>query len=61
MRTVLSGIHLFNDTILNVRHPFIFNGNVGEESKVAERQRQSVCVCVTAHGRKKDGPLKKCI
>ncbi len=44
MRTVLSGIRLFNDTILNVRHLFILNGNGGEESKIAERQRERECV-----------------
>ncbi len=51
MRTVLSGIHLFIDVILNVRHNFILNGNGGEESKIAERQRESVCVRETEHGR----------
>jgi hypothetical protein len=44
MRTVLRGIHLFNDTILNVRHHFILNGKGGEESRIAERQRERVCV-----------------
>ncbi len=44
MRTVLSGIRLFNDTILNVGHHFILKRNGGEESKIAERQRESVCV-----------------
>ncbi len=43
MRTVLSGIHLFNDTILNVRHHFILNGSRGEEGKIAERLIQRVC------------------
>jgi hypothetical protein len=42
MRTVLSRIHLFKDTILNVRHYFILNGKGGEESKIVERQRESV-------------------
>ncbi len=46
MRTVLSGIRLFNDTILNVRHHFILNGKGGEESKIAERQRDRERVCV---------------
>jgi hypothetical protein len=41
----LSGILLFNDTILSVRHHFILNGKGGEESKIAERQRECVCVC----------------
>jgi hypothetical protein len=43
MRIVLSRIHLFNDTILNVRHHFILNRNGGEESKIAERPRVRVC------------------
>ena len=57
MRTVLSGIHLFNDTILNVRHLFILNRKGGEESKIAERQREREreCVCVreTERGRRR--------
>jgi hypothetical protein len=40
MRTVLSRIRLFNDTILNVRHHFILNRKGGEESRIAERQRE---------------------
>jgi hypothetical protein len=40
MRTVLSVIRLFNDTILNVRHHFILNRKGGEERKIAERQRE---------------------
>jgi hypothetical protein len=44
MRTVLSRIRLFNETILSIIHHFIFNRNRGEESEIAERQRESVCV-----------------
>jgi hypothetical protein len=44
MRTVLSGIPLFNDIILNVRHHLILNRNGGEESKIAERKRERECV-----------------
>ncbi len=44
MRTVLRGIPLFNDTISNVGQHFILNRNGGEESKIAERHRESVCV-----------------
>ncbi len=40
MRTVLSVIRIFNDTILNVGHHFILNRKGGEESKIAERQRE---------------------
>ncbi len=46
MRTVLSGIHLFDGTILNIRHHFILNGNGGEESEIEERQREREFVCV---------------
>jgi len=57
MRTVLSGICLFNDTILNIGHHFILNGKGGEESKIVERQRERECVCVcvreTEHGRRR--------
>ena len=45
MRTVLSGIRLFNDTILNFRRHLILNRNGGEESKIAERKRERECVC----------------
>ncbi len=50
MRTVLSRICLFNDNLKNVRQHFIINGNGGEESKIAERERE--CVWEAAHGRK---------
>ncbi len=43
MRTVLSVIRLFNETILNIRNNFILNRKGGEESKIEERQRESVC------------------
>jgi hypothetical protein len=43
MRTVVCGIRLFNDTIKNIRQHFILNGNGGEEYKIVERQRESVC------------------
>ncbi len=44
MRTVLNGISLFIDTHKIVGQYFISNGNGGEESKIEERQRESVCV-----------------
>ncbi len=44
MRTVLSGIHLFKDNLKIIGQHFILNGNRGEESRIAERQRESVCV-----------------
>jgi hypothetical protein len=56
MRTVLSRIRSFNYTILNIRHHFIFNENGGEESEIAERQRESVFVR-EAHGRKEEVAL----
>ncbi len=44
MRTVLYGIRLSIDTQQIVGQHFISNGNSGEESKIAKRQRESVCV-----------------
>jgi hypothetical protein len=44
MRTVLYGIHLLIDVHQIVGQHFISKGNGGEESKIAERQRESVCV-----------------
>jgi hypothetical protein len=44
MRTVLSGIHLFIDTHKIVRQHFISNRSGGEESKIAEKQRERMCV-----------------
>ncbi len=52
MRTVLSGICLFIDTHKIVGQHFISNGNGGEESKIAERQRERECVCEAASGGK---------
>jgi hypothetical protein len=43
MRTVLYGIDLLIDTHQMVEQHFISNGNSGEESKITERQRESVC------------------
>jgi hypothetical protein len=43
MRTVLSGICLLIDDHQIVEQHFISNGNGGEESKIAERPRESVC------------------
>jgi hypothetical protein len=42
MRTVLYRINLLIDTHQIVRQHFISNGNGGEESKVMERQRESM-------------------
>ncbi len=42
MRTVLSGICLFIDNIKLSDNIFISNGDGGEESRIAERQRESV-------------------
>jgi hypothetical protein len=41
MRTVLSGIGLFNDNLEIIGQHFISNRNGGEESRIAERE----CVC----------------
>ncbi len=43
MRTVLSGICLFIDDLKLTDNIFISNGDGGEESRIAERQRESVC------------------
>jgi hypothetical protein len=43
MRTVLYGIRLLIDTHEIFRHHFILNRNGGEDIKIAERQRESVC------------------
>ncbi len=43
MRTVFCGIHLFIDNLKSSDNIFISNGDGGEESKIAERQRESVC------------------
>ncbi len=50
MRTVLNGICLLIDTHQIVGQHFISNENVGEESKIAERQRERECVREAAHG-----------
>jgi len=54
MRTVLSRIHLFNDTILNRGQHFILNRNRGKECKIVERPRERECVSATASGRKEE-------
>jgi len=51
MRTILNRIHLFNDSILNVAHHFILSRNRGEESKIAEREREREFVRETEQGR----------
>jgi hypothetical protein len=43
MRTVLSRIHLFNDTFLDIEHYIYIEQKRGEEDKIAERQRERVC------------------
>jgi len=43
MRTVLYGIHLLIDNLKMVDRVFISNIESREESKIAERQRESVC------------------
>jgi hypothetical protein len=43
MRTVLSGIRLFIDNLKLLDDIFISNRDGGEESKITERQRESVC------------------
>jgi hypothetical protein len=55
MRTVLNGIHLFTDNIKLLNSIFISNGDSGEESRIAERQRESVCVRGSALQKRRDG------
>jgi hypothetical protein len=43
MKTVLNGIRLFIDHSKLLDNIFITNGDGGEESRIAERQRESVC------------------
>jgi len=44
MRTVLIGIHLLIDNPKSSDSIFISNGDGGEEIRIAERQRERVCV-----------------
>jgi hypothetical protein len=59
MRTVLSRIRLFIDTHKIVRQHFISNRNGGEESKIAERQRESVCVRGSVWWKRRDSDSHK--
>jgi hypothetical protein len=43
MKTVLSRIFLFIDNLESSDNIFISNGDGGEESRIAERQREKVC------------------
>ncbi len=53
MRTFLYGICLLIDVHQIVGQHFISKGNGGEESKIAERQRERESVCEAACGEKK--------
>ncbi len=57
MRTVLSGIDLFNDTAKIIGQHFISNGNGGEESKITERERK--CVRGSAWWKRRDSVSHK--
>ncbi len=57
MRTVLNGICLFIDNVKPSDIIFISNGDGEEESRIAERQRERVCVRETAHCRKGETAL----
>jgi hypothetical protein len=52
MRTVLSGICLFIDNLKSSDTIFISNRDGGEEGRIAERERESVCVREAAYGGK---------
>jgi hypothetical protein len=43
MRTVIYVIHLLIDNMKTSDRVFISNGDCGEESRIAERQRESFC------------------
>jgi hypothetical protein len=45
MKTVINGIHLFIDNLESSDNIFITDGDGGEESRIAERQRERVSVC----------------
>ena len=46
IKTVLSRIHLFIDNLKLPDNIYITNRDGGEESRIAERQRERECVCV---------------
>ncbi len=54
MRTDLYGIHLLIDKLKMVDRVFISNIESGEESKIAERQRERMCVSDRARLKMKD-------
>ncbi len=49
MRTVFNRIRLFIDNVKSLDSIFISNGDSGEESRIAEGQRESVCVREATH------------
>jgi hypothetical protein len=59
IRTVLYGIRLLINTHQIVGQHFISNGNGGEESDIAERQRERDCVRGSTWGRAKDSVRHK--
>ncbi len=59
MRTVLNGLRLFIDDIKSSDSIFITNGESGEESRVAERQKERVCVRGSALWKRRDGVVHK--
>jgi hypothetical protein len=59
MRTVLNGIRLLIDYIKSPDSIFISNGESREESRVAERQKERVCVRGSALRKRRDGVSDK--
>ncbi len=59
MRTVLYGIPLFIDNSNLSGSIFITNGDGGEESRIAERQRESVCVRGSTYRKRRDNVSHK--
>jgi hypothetical protein len=54
MKTVLSGVNLFIDNLKSSDNIFISNRDGGEESRIAERQRKSVCERGSAWWKRRD-------
>jgi hypothetical protein len=59
MRPVLNKIYFFIDNIKLSDSIFISNRDSGEESGIAERQRESVCVRGSALQKRRDGVSHK--
>ena len=61
MRTVFNRIRLFIDNVKSLDSIFISNVDRGEESRIAETQRESVCVRGSTLRKRRDGVGHKMI